>query len=196
MDEEEIKPGYTRISRILGQFTSFDHINPDVLENKKNIGTNLHKGIQAELEDGFPFSIGQAEKGYFESWMKWKDAVHAEFERWEERLYDDALKLTGKFDALVRLPNQTLPTLIDYKTSASPSHKTWEMQAHFYHYLLMQNRFTMLSDRFLWIQLNKHGFFPNVHIYTWNEDMMNKCFQAVYSYYRLHPVDKNPDGKL
>ena len=67
MTDELIRPGYTRVSRILQQYTNFDHIDPAVLANKAQIGTNVHTGIQAEDEEGFPYTIGFDEQGYFQS---------------------------------------------------------------------------------------------------------------------------------
>lgn len=187
MDEDEklkefIDNGGIRVSQVLRFLSNYDHIDPEVLANKCQIGTNVHTGIESQDSEEFPYTIGKAEKGYYDSWMIWKNLVKPVFIMSERRFYCEELMITGQLDGLVMLPNHPIPVLIDFKTSASANDLSWEMQAHLYHYLLMKNRYTIISNRFLWLQLNKLGKEPKVHIYEWNMKMMNDCFKAVLKY--------------
>ena len=51
--EIPIKEGYTRISEILGFFTSFAGIDPGILQAKAMVGTNVHKAIDCFYNNVF-----------------------------------------------------------------------------------------------------------------------------------------------
>lgn len=151
----EIKEGYIRVSDILGIWSDFSHIDPEVLDNKCRIGTNVHSLIQAHVND-VPLTGEDDEEGYFESWKKWNSYCKREFipEMQELRLYDDILKITGQIDCIVEQNGKR--NLIDWKTSASANKLAWEMQAAFYHYLCTTNSIE-ICDEVLFIQLDKKG---------------------------------------
>ena len=176
----EIKEGYTRISKIIGQWNQFAHIDPYVLENKCRIGTNVHKKIDAELHGIFIEPLHD-EKKYFESWEKWweKEENNLTIISHEKRFYCDKLKLTGCIDALVTDGNRKF--IIDYKTSASVNKKTWSLQAAFYHYLVSENEL-QIDDEVLFLKLKKDGKTPASYRFKITPDLWSVCQSALSTY--------------
>lgn len=184
-----IKAGYTRISDILATLKDRTHINQMVLMDKAEIGTEVHSNIHME-EIGCPttFSIfpvrnpitgyilreEQRGKGYFESYLKWREDNKLPYKLMEERFYDDELMITGQVDAICD------NALIDFKCSYTPDLEIWPMQAHFYWYLLKQNGIQV--DRFLFIQLKKDGKNPAIHEFAFDENILSRCIEEAISY--------------
>lgn len=173
---------YARVSEILKPFTNFSHIDPAVLENKARIGTEVHKAIAEDLPGNFPV-LSEDCMGYFESYLKWKDASEVSLRESEQRYYCSSKMITGQIDALFYLPKDCLnpesaPTLIDFKTSASESKETWPMQAHLYHYLLSKNAI-MIHPIMFFVKLDKLGNLPQVFLYTFRKNTLAKCLIAI-----------------
>jgi hypothetical protein len=174
-----IKPGYIRVSEILGQWDRFGSINPDVLKRKAQIGTNVHSAINAADSGVFmPLEEGM---GYFESWELWISTTKAQIVHSELRLYDDGLKITGCVDALIKMPFNEELILVDYKTSVSESPKIWPLQAIFYYLLAKKNGYEP-ADRFLFIRLDKTGKLPKIHEYKYSSYLHTICMAALACY--------------
>lgn len=171
-----IREGYTRVSEILAQWDRFGGIDPDVLAKKAALGTAVHNAIGADSSDIY-MPLEDAEKGYFESFQKWKKLVSAEVVEAEVRLYCEQLKITGCIDALVKLPITDQLVIVDYKTSVSESEKIWPMQGAFYHYLATRNG-RKPSPNMMFIKLNKDGLHPKVYTYFFSTHLMNVCVSA------------------
>lgn len=178
---QEIKPGYTRVSRILGQWDRFGHIDPAVLKAKAELGTEVHKAIQGYHEGNLPSCIEGKAGGYFDSFVEWDTRSGFEVVHSELRLYCDTLKITGAIDALVRLPGSDTLTLIDYKTSAMESPKIWPLQGCFYHYLATVNGH-QLNPRILFLKLDKDGNGAKLIEYHYDKKLMNVCLSALNTY--------------
>ncbi len=184
---------YARVTEVLQPWTSFGHIDPGVLRRKAELGTAVHEAIYDYLMGDAPV-LPVAGYGYLDSFKQWKDALNPEYVLMEQRLYDNELMLTGAIDALVKMPYEDLPVLVDYKTSAQESPTVWPMQAHLYQHLLKVND-RPTADRFLFLRLNKDGKPPKVHIYKWDEYTLEVCLQAVRTFWEkksLH-VDNNQE---
>lgn len=181
-----IKPGYIRVSEILGQWNRFANIKEEVLKRKAAIGTAIHEAIAASYEDIYlPVFQG---KEYLQSFWKWLQASKAEICFGGQRYYCDILKITGEVDAVVKFPNESVPVLIDWKTSATKDELYWKLQGQFYIYLCAQNGVT-LSERFLFIQLDKDGGMPKVHEFNTSRSLMNVCMSAYVCYKYMNRVD-------
>lgn len=183
-----IKPGYIRVSEILGQWDRFGKVNVNILEAKAKLGTSIHEAIIAHNQC-FPLPISEGALGYFESYQRWIEASQAETVVEGSRFYCDKLKITGEVDAIVKFPGNEDLVLIDWKTSASHSDLFWQLQGQFYHYLCGLTGL-QLGKRFLFVQLNKEGKLPKVHEYHSSHFLMNVCMSAYTCFQYLNPVDK------
>src|SRR5574338_1223303 len=141
---------YVRISDILARLQSFTHIDHDVLAAKAEIGTRVHDAINKDSQDIFNDDIekGSREQAYFSSYLLWKARENPQYLMMETRLFDDNLMITGQMDALIA--GKDGPILIDYKTSAKPNLEIWNMQAHFYWYLMNANNIK-IGNTMKWI---------------------------------------------
>ena len=173
---------YARVSDVIRPFCSFGHIDPVVLANKARIGTEVHKLIADDLDDEFVVPTDET-RGYFSSYLKWKEEINPIFREWETRYFCNESMLTGQIDAIIQMPNEFAPILLDFKTSVQESPITWNMQGHLYRYLLLKNKIN-IGDRFLFIRLNKEGLFPFVHSYNFNHVIHNKCLAAIEDFWK------------
>jgi hypothetical protein len=173
---------YARVSDIIRPFASFGHIDPKVLANKARIGSAVHQDIADDLNDEFCVTTRET-TGYFNSYRKWKEEIKPKFLEWETRYFCQDLMLTGQIDAVVRMPDESIPVLVDWKTSAQESPTTWPMQAHLYRYLLLKNKVDV-GERFLFIRLHKEGFFPCVHVYKFESNLHKKCMSAIEEFWK------------
>lgn len=176
MWEHNGKP-YARVSDILKKFVDFSGIDPQVLERKAALGTRVHQAIDQEIEWDFPV-VGLKEQGYFQSFIRWRDAVSPAFVKTEMRCYCDKKMLTGCIDALVKLEGEEKAVLVDWKTSANESPASWPLQAHMYSYLLKEAGFD-IAPRFLFVKLDKSGADPKVFEYKFDANKMSRCLQAI-----------------
>ena len=173
---------YGRVSGVIRPFSDFSRIDPNVLANKARIGTEVHAAIADDINGDFGV-VGADGKGYFDSYLKWKEALNPVFSQSEMRYFCDDKMLTGQIDCLAYLSSGiNLPALIDFKTSAQESKETWEMQAHLYNYLLAKNGITVaLTYRF--VKLDKNGALPKVFCYLWNDKINSKCMKAIDNFW-------------
>lgn len=168
---------YARVSEVLTSFSDYSHIDPKVLANKARIGTEVHQAISDCLNDEFPI-LGKDCKGYFESFLCWKDSFRQIFHRSEERFFDDELMICGQIDALCLYPEFKMPCLVDFKTSVRENYEVWQMQAHLYIYLLEKNG--VGNEGFAqFVKLNRYGNKPDVFTYPYLQSVMDKCIESV-----------------
>lgn len=177
---DEIKKGYTRISSILQQWDTFGHIDKTMLMNKAELGTRVHEAIDSHHK-GLFVPLDDKANWYFESYMRWEKSVKPKLVRNEERYYCDKLMITGQIDALIEIPGETKPVLVDYKTSANESAKMWPLQACFYHYLVTQSGLD-ISDRLIFMKLDKTGAMPKLFEYKYSKQLWHVCEAAWLTY--------------
>jgi len=180
---------YARVSDILKPFSDFSHIDEAVLRNKTDIGTQVHNAISDDINGSFP-SPGKRGSGYFQSYQFWRLTLNPTFIQSEQRYFDDKKKLTGCIDALVKIPGDPLPILVDFKTSAQESPITWPMQGHLYHYLLEESGIRV-GKRFLFVKLDKLGSLPTVFEYKFDKNTHAKCMDAIDFYWKMRKDDCN-----
>lgn len=143
---------YVRVSDILARLQSFKDIDPDILKAKADIGTEVHAAIYQDVHNEHIIMSTQRAEAYFDSYKIWNEKVNPKYTMMEMRLFDDNLMITGQLDALIADENG--PILIDYKTSSKANEKIWNMQAHFYWYLLSANKMNV-GTRMQWINLRQ-----------------------------------------
>jgi hypothetical protein len=178
-----IKEGYTRVSEILSPWVNFSHIDPEVLANKARIGTNVHEKISAE-ESGIYLGLEDDEVPYFESYERWSSSVDIKVQESERRLYSETFKLTGCVDAIIKSEDKKI--LLDFKTSASPHHKSWGIQGALYHWLCLENNIP-LSDEIWFLQLKKNGKAAKLHKYIVDSSLLEAALAAVKIYRYFNP---------
>lgn len=139
--------GYVRVSEILKRFTDYSDVDPVMLEEKAKIGTNVHQAIIQDCAGEFVTFESDRAQAYFESYKM----LYPTPPRIKQvpRLYCDKYMITGECDGIL-----DDDYLIDWKCSAIANQKVWNMQAHFYWYLLQENG-CLLADKMSWINL-KH----------------------------------------
>lgn len=183
---------HVRVSEILARLQSYADVDPEVLAAKAAIGTNVHQAIVQDCADEFVVFDTDRARAYFESYKMW--AVRKPNIVQVPRLYCDSLMITGECDGL--LDNVTL---IDWKCSASANKKIWNMQAHFYWYLLKENGYEV-ADTMRWINLRhtkrykkdpetNQGYVlydaltPVVHEFKFDPNVLSQCIDEAIKYW-------------
>lgn len=172
---------YARVSDILNPFNNFNHIPPEILKRKADIGTKVHKAILDEIEDRFPLPSEEG-MGYYESFSCWNHAHAFRYSHCEKRFFCEEKMITGQIDGIISTIDTDRSTLIDFKTSVKENPITWPMQAHLYYYLLKKNAIEV-EKQFLFIQLNKYGKCPKIYAYKYSEEIMDQCIEAIETYW-------------
>ena len=152
-----------RVSEVLEFYKDYSQIPPAILEEKRNIGTNVHSCINGFYND-IPLYPEGREVGYYNSFLSWQNNHGKHPSHTEERYYGNGYydKLTGQIDAVMPLKSSLGTVLIDFKTSSKPDSLAWSLQAFYYHRLLMDNQ--IATDPFvLFLQLDPKGGNPKEH---------------------------------
>lgn len=142
---------YIRVSEILARLQNFGKLDQAILENKQEIGKRTHKAITMDIHGELSIDHCERSKAYFESYLDYKEhnLFDSRFILTEARFYDDNLMITGEIDAFAETRSGSV--IYDWKTSASANKKIWEMQAHFYYYLMQENG--IQPDSMTWVNL-------------------------------------------
>lgn len=154
-----IRETYPRISNIMEIWTEkqMAAIDPMVLLAAQERGTEVHAYCTAYAKDLWDLDPEEHLKGYVDSFKLWYEQNVEELIAAEERLYDDELVFSGKFDMVVRLKGQTHLTLIDLKTSAA-FQWDWPVKLAAYLHLLNLNNYNVLDA--ISLRLKKDGKKP------------------------------------
>lgn len=153
------RENYPRVSDILAAWADFSAVDPIVLQKAQERGTDVHAYCTAFAKGLWAIDPEEHLKGYVDSFKLWYDENVEELISAEERLYDDSLLFSGKYDMVVRLKGEEEPTLIDLKTSASYQ-KDWPVRLAAYLHLLTLNKKNVFNA--LSIRLKKDGKKPCV----------------------------------
>jgi hypothetical protein len=188
--EEDIKPGYTRVTEMLSPWNNFDGIPAEILEAKRVLGTEVHELIRM-FNECIPLVVVSGKKApYFQSFLSWMLETKVSVRQNEVRLYDDQLMITGQIDALVKFPEKDDLIILDWKTSASYNKKTglsWALQGVFYHYLLTQNSTSNLSNTIMFVQLSSKGEMPKIREFEYSTELMRKGTAVLEAYRYFNP---------
>jgi PD-(D/E)XK nuclease superfamily len=172
---------YARVSEILQSFNNFDQVDQEWLAYRASVGTQVHVAILNHLQDEFPV-LNRDGMPYFTSFLEWQKTLSPQFIWMEKRFFNDDKMLTGCIDALVKMPGDKFPIIIDYKTGASES-KTWVMQAHLYHFLASQEN-PRIGKRCLFLKLSTKGHLPIAIEYKIDKNITSKCMLAVENFWK------------
>lgn len=169
--------GYDSEGRPIFTFP-FKDIDPVILANKCEIGTSVHKAIEEDLKLSF-FPLQGRERGYFESYLLWKDKVKPKPIHLEKRWNDEVLGISGQIDLVAKI--DTKICLIDWKTSASEEKDKWPIQAALY-YLILKNNGIIVEKTVRFIQLNPEGKEPKIFYYPITQELLSLAIFAVSQY--------------
>lgn len=179
---------YVRVTDILGQLQDFSHIDKAVLDAKAQLGTNVHDAIGEYVSGEFPMLESKKAVGYFRSYEKWHSKFKPEYHRMEQRLFCDKLMITGQMDAVVTVGDDQ-HMLLDFKTSYKPNLEIWNLQAHFYWYLCKVNSIE-ISNKMLWINLQKGGGIPKLFSFDYNEFVLQRCIDLANKFWEDYNNNK------
>lgn len=185
----ESREKYIRISTILEPFSGMDKIDPEIVANAARRGTQVHLICEA-IATGFgDVGVDDETAPYIKSFMYWWD-TSPEVISMEERLYDDELQITGKFDFLIKTKDGL--AIIDLKTSYQES-KTWPVQGNAYAYLASKSGYDIKKIYF--IHLKRDGSPPRIYDYPVDHSLFLDTYRIYkHFYYTKNSWKKN--GKI
>lgn len=97
----------------------FSMVPPDVLERKRQLGTEVHYACELDDEDDLDEdSVPAAVEPYLAAWRRFKADTGAEVLMNEQRLFHPTLRFAGTLDRVVRVRSGDV-YLIDLKASIS-----------------------------------------------------------------------------
>lgn len=145
---------YPRVSEIIAVHTAaaMRAIPIDCLANASIRGTAVHQYCTAFMKNLFLPEIEEEYQPYVGAFVVWANENVVSIIDTSKRLYDDEMKFSGEFDAVVILKDSDQPILLDIKTSCLPS-KTWPIQLAAYKHLCEKNG--MKIDRIMNLHLKK-----------------------------------------
>lgn len=185
---DDIPYGYARVTEVLKPFTKLELVDSEVLAKACEIGSKVHEYCENYVLGLFLGDIDEECKGFFNSFKNWYDEYVEKFFTSEERLIDKELRLTGKFDMILKIKGDLeAQCMIDLKTPESHS-KTWDLQMGAYDYL-MEKTFGQKTERSAILRLKKDGSSPKFHEYSSNDRENNKnlFLQALKVYRKFNP---------
>lgn len=192
----EIKPGYDRVTEVIGVFSGLDKIDKDVLATAAARGTATHKIIDClvghiplfpdEYDELFSYCRNPEHKEKEEQKVQImidSYKIWAEGKKWlpkPDRFYCDIFKITGECDQIYKDANGQI-ALVDFKTPAKES-KTWFLQASAYKWLASANGLKI--DRLEFVKLSKVGYKPQVFIYEENFELFISVLETFRYFYK------------
>lgn len=183
-EDTEIKPGYTRVSQILGVKYKLMPLPPVVAQQtdlKKYIGDNVHRAI-ADFFNGIPSVLTDEEGGkYYSSFLLWHAERKPKIIAYEHRMYDDEFMLTGQLDALVRLLGSDELILLDWKTSYAQDKCAWPLQASYYMSMIAKCGFPDCRKS-TFVKLDKFGDMPKEYVYDQSEYLTQMQIHSYWWY--------------
>jgi hypothetical protein len=152
-----------RVTSILSPYADWSNIPPDVLEAACIRGTGVHEACTAHALGLFS-PVPDVYRGYFDSYLRWFDAVVDDVMIVEERL-SSAFGFCGQPDLVVRSKqNETL--LVDLKSTLMHP-RTFMLQCAAYTHLVERNYEPIKIDRAGTLHLSKEGKVPQMR---WTEN--------------------------
>jgi hypothetical protein len=194
--QQDLKEGYIRVSEILGWFkaNALAKIDPAVLANKADIGTNVHAAISA-TESGLFVPLNDRETGYYNSYIKWRSSNNFAVFSHESRFYCDKLNITGAIDGIYKDMTNGEIFLIDFKTSVKEDCIGWPLQGAFYWHLSNENGLK-LNKRFIFVKLLEDGKGYVQYVYPFTEVLHNNMMRCYHTYKLWNLNKKELEGNL
>ena len=129
---------YPSVTQIIGRYSDFSRVPPDVLEAAKERGTRVHQ-VCAAMASGLwvPDYCDSGDAPYIVSFEQWFEAVVDNVIAVEPELTCTTYRFKGHPDLLCRLKGDDCLTLIDLKSPVQKQ-KTWRLQIAAYRHLALK----------------------------------------------------------
>lgn len=176
--QDEVKPGYFRVSEILWFVSGLTDIDPEIIRRAAERGGKVHLHCDALIEGFGLKQMDEDVKGYVESALQWIETK--KFVNKPKRFYCDKYKITGEIDGLYETQEDGI-TLFDFKTSQKES-KTWPLQLSAYAYLARETGIAI--EKIEIIHLSKKGHYPKVLPYKEDLELFLKCLE-IYRHFGI-----------
>jgi hypothetical protein len=177
----DIKPGYTRVSDFCKRYEDFSAVDPEYLKLRAKVGTGVHQAIDSTV-NFVPFKLEAAEVGYYESWFKWYEKTQCKVLHGESRMYCDKFMMTGAIDGIIQFPGSDEMSIVDWKTSSYHDNDVWSLKGTFYHYLVKESKLCEISDKVLYVQLDRNGGMPTIHEYEVTKQLKSLMIATIMCY--------------
>lgn len=179
-----------RVTEILQNYTGYEFVPKNVLENAANRGTAVHAICAGIARGAFipEAMIAEEYAGYVDSFRKWQIANVKAFEIIEKRYHDEERGFTGQVDFVV-VCNDEKRYLVDIKTTAKP-YRTHNVQLGAYTLLL--NSAGVAIDGCMLVYLDRTADFPNVVVLE-STDKEKHIFQCALECYKYFHGKRNED---
>ena len=178
--QDDIKPGYDRVTTVLSFCSGMDKIPQEILKNASDRGTRVHTTIDAMLKGLMVFNDPDIE-GYLESYRKWaKDKF---LNPSPGRFYCDDDLITGEIDSFEEQNGEVM--IYDFKTS-SKANPTWALQASAYRYLAIKSGYKVSSC--IMVKLDKNGKDPVIYDYGYDYRTFQDCLNVYRTFFKNKPA--------
>lgn len=155
-------------TQVLSKYIDWSKIPRDHLMKAQDRGTRVHAACSALCNNLFYNNLLPEEKGYLDSFRKWKEKYIKKIFWTEKRLYCDKLNFTGQPDIYCEIEDGRR-AVIDLKTPIFPG-PTWSIQLSSYRYLIIENKEDE-PDIAISLRLKKDGSIASAHEYLFfNQD--------------------------
>ncbi len=168
------------VTQVLGIFTDWSRINPDVLSAACVRGTAVHTACGAYALGVWVAPLPVEYQGYFRSFTDWFDQYIEKVYLVEKRLYSDIYKYKGKPDLALKIKGDKLPSVLDLKTPIAVG-KTWCCQLAAYKNLIEENENIMIG-RCISLRLKADGSPPIANDYQYSNSDYAAFLAALTAY--------------
>ena len=181
--EDKIPFGYARVSEVLSYYKDFSSVDKETLKRSQEKGTLAHDYCEFYALNLLLQEPENHVKGYVKSFKNWFDQYVTELVGTEERLLWEELRITGRYDMIVKIKGSDENVLIDIKTSKTHSN-TWPLQTAAYVFMkTLSLRKNSVVFRRATLMIKQDGSEAKFTEYTNYEKDLN-CFQSACSVYR------------
>jgi len=145
---------YPSVTEVLDRWVNWDAVPKKVLEAAKARGDAVHSICASFAKYGMAVNVPAQYAGYVNSFRD----LFSRFEQVitvEKRIFNDALRLTGRPDLVVVMTGERLPRVLDLKTPASV-YRTWRTQLAAYKLLWEHDR-QLPTDAPAYVRLKEDG---------------------------------------
>lgn len=176
MSRDRLHPGYRHVTDIIDVFQKFATTKKKLDEYAER-GTQVHNAITAHLTGGFPV-LNPEHDNYFSAYEKFNAENKYEVIQVQKRYFDKELMITGEVDALFKFEGDSLPTIVDFKTSRLENKLMWQLQGAFYYYLLKSNGIEV-EKKIVFLQLGGNYGMYFKREYEFKEEFLDVCYAAL-----------------
>jgi len=174
------------VTQVLGCFSDFSWIRPEVLEHAADRGTRVHRAIASHLLGLWSPPLDKEAQPYFDSFRRWADIMVVDVLFVEQELVCDCFGYKGHIDAGLTLNGeQGAATIIDWKTPVTEA-RTWKGQVAAYWHLAEKHADTPLTiNRCASIMLSPVGRPAKMREYTANISPYFNAFIGALQAYKF-----------